>query len=210
MENHFDNTIQLVNNRMKDCILVNEFKQMFEQVTEQLKLQETNLMDKTANLETAISMVKLDLGNQPRSTSPNSSRTNTYLVNELGAMKEEIRNIQGRVQERTFNDTNEIKSEIFNKINEEIGNMIQQEVNTQCDIQARNREVKQQKLTHEESHHEDLLAHLLKTSGEAHNQVTTLESRFPRLEARVQTLDNMQLHVSNLETQIQGLMKKVS
>ena len=138
MENHFDNTIQLVNNRMKDCILVNEFKQMFEQVTKQLKLQETNLMDKTANLETAISMVKLDLGNQPRSTSPNSSRTNTYLVNELGDMKEEIKRIQGRVQERMFNDTNEIKNEIFTKINERIEHRIQQEVINQCDIQARN------------------------------------------------------------------------
>ena len=192
---------------MKDCILVSEFQHTIEHVTEQLKLQETNLMDKTANLETAISRVKLDLGNQPRSTSPNSSRTNTYLVNELGDMKEEIKRIQGRAQERMFNDTNEIKNEIFNKINERIEHRIQQEVITQCDIQARNN-VKKQKLTHEERPHEDVLTHLLKTSGEANNQVTMLESRFPRLEARIQILENMQIQVSNLETQIQGLMKR--
>ena len=109
---------------MKDCILVSEFQQMFEQVTEQLKRQETNLMGKTANLETAISMVKLDLGNQPRSTSPNSSRANTYLVNELGDMKEELKRIQGRVQERMFTDTNEFKNEFsprsMNELNIEL------------------------------------------------------------------------------------------
>ena len=64
-------------------------------------------------------------------------------------------------------------------------------------------------MTHEESDHEGVLNQLLKTSGEAHNQVTMLESKFPRLEARIQTLENLQTKVSNLEVHLQGWFKTI-
>ena len=57
---------------------------------------------------------------------------------------------------------------------------------------------------------DDILNQVLKSSGDAHSQVTTLESKLHRLEAKSQTMGNIHIQVSTLEDKIQKMTTKCS
>ena len=73
----------------------------------------------------------------------------------------------------------------------------------QCDIKALTQEWKKLKTQHTGGTSEDILNHVLKSAGEAHSQVTILESKLNRLETKSQIIDSMQIQVSNLEDNVQ-------
>ena len=59
---YFDGTIQTVNDKFKECIMVNEFQSMFDQITSHIKSQETHLAEETTDLEETIKKDEIGFG----------------------------------------------------------------------------------------------------------------------------------------------------
>ena len=178
-------------------------------ITNDIKEQDTSLRAKTAELDDTIQGMKMTVASYPRSKSPNS-KTNSHLISEMGSLRDEMTRSQGKVNEKLSGELKEIKNEVFNKLDEEVGRKIQTEVMEQCDIKALAQEWQKSKLQYAGGTSEDILNHVLKQSGDAHSQVTTLESKLSRLEAKSQIIDNVQIQVSNLEEKVQKLTTKCS
>ena len=127
---------------------------------------------------------------EKRSNSPNDG-SQSHIIQQIGKLYDELKNLKTSTTERIRGEIDTIRDRIVKEITE-----------------SSSYDVKRIKTQHPGGASEDLLNHVLKASGDAHNLVSTLESKINRVEMNYATVDNIKFQFSNVEEKFQNQMNQ--